>query len=156
MALRDQPVRIVIVRDPSGRRRDEAFFCTDLTVSVGFILQSYAHRWTLEVAFRDGKQYLGFEDPQSQTVQAVRRTAPMAFIVYDLVLLWAANRARAGVGVGWVDRPWYRRKGAPSFLDMITALRSEAWRQRVFDPPSPTRRHKNSPPPWQDAVLSTA
>ena len=156
VALRDQPVRIAVVRDPSGRRRDEAFFCTDLTASVGFILQSYAHRWTLEVAFRDGKQHLGFEDPQSQTAQAVRRTAPMAFIVYGLVLLWAANRARAGVGVGWIDRPWYRRKSAPSFLDMITAVRSEAWRQRVFDPASPTRRRKNSPSLWQDALLSTA
>jgi len=156
VALRDQPVRIAVVRDPSGRRRDEAFFCTDLTASVGFILQSYAHRWTLEVAFRDGKQHLGFEDSQSQMAQAVRRTAPMAFIVYDLVLLWAANRARGGVGVGWVDRPWYRRKSAPSFLDMITAVRSEAWRQRVFDPGSPTRRPKNPPTLWQHALLSTA
>ena len=156
VALRDQPVRIAVVRDPSGRRRDEAFFCTDLTASVGFILQSYAHRWTLEVAFRDGKQHLGFEDSQSQMAQAVRPTAPMAFIVYDLVLLWAANRARGGVGVGWVDRPWYRRKSAPSFLDMITAVRSEAWRQRVFDPGSPTRRPKNPPTLWQHALLSTA
>jgi len=156
VALRDQPVRIAIVRDPSGRRRDEAFFCTDLTAGVGFILQSYAHRWTLEVAFRDGKQHLGFEDPQSQTAQAVRRTAPMAFIVYDLVLLWAANRARQGKCVEWVERPWYRRKSAPSFLDLITALRSEAWRQHVFDPPSPARRRKNSPTLWPDALLSTA
>ena len=36
-ALRDQPVRIVVVRDPSGRRRDEAFFCTDLAVDHAFI-----------------------------------------------------------------------------------------------------------------------
>jgi DDE superfamily endonuclease len=156
VALRDQPVRIAIVRDPSGRRRDEAFFCTDLTASVGFILQSYAHRWTLEVAFRDGKQHLGFENPQCQTAQAVRRTAPMAFIVYDLVLLWAANRARQGEGVRWVDRPWYRRKSAPSFLDMITAVRCEAWRQHVFDPPPPARRRKNSPTLRSDALLSTA
>jgi hypothetical protein len=156
VALRDQPVRIAVVRDPSGRRRDEAFFSTDLTSSVGFILQSYAHRWTLEVAFRDGKQHLGFEDPQSQTAQAVRRTAPMAFIVYDLVLLWAANRARQGNQVQWVARPWYRRKSAPSFLDMITALRLEAWRKNIFDPPSPARRRKNSPTLWPDALLSTA
>src|SRR5437764_11484059 len=52
-ALRDQPVRIVIVRDPGGRRRDEAFFCTDLTVDHAFILEGYARRWTIEVAFHD-------------------------------------------------------------------------------------------------------
>ena len=38
-ALREQPVRIVLVRDPSGRRCDEAFFCTDLTVDHAFILE---------------------------------------------------------------------------------------------------------------------
>jgi len=63
------------VRDPAGRRRDEASFCTDVSVGAAFILEAYARRWTLEVAFRDGKQ-LGFEDPQNQTAQAVRRTAP--------------------------------------------------------------------------------
>jgi DDE superfamily endonuclease len=58
-ALRDQPVRIVVVRDPGGRRRDEAFFCTDLAVSAAFILEGYARRWTIEVAFHDQKQFLG-------------------------------------------------------------------------------------------------
>src|SRR3954464_10486062 len=47
-ALRDQPVRIVVVRDPGGRRRDEAFFCTDLTVDPAFILEGYARQWTIE------------------------------------------------------------------------------------------------------------
>src|SRR3954467_8758713 len=78
-ALRDQPVRIVVVRDPGGRRRDEAFFCTD----HAFILEGYARRWTIEVAFRDQKQLLGFEDPQNQTATSVARTAPIAGIAYD-------------------------------------------------------------------------
>ena len=37
-ALRSQLVRMVVVRDPSGRRRDEAFFCTDLDRDAAFIL----------------------------------------------------------------------------------------------------------------------
>ena len=67
-ALRDQPVRIVVVRDPSGRRRDEAFFCTDLTVDHAFILEGYARRSTIEVTFHDQQQFLGFEDPQNQAL----------------------------------------------------------------------------------------
>jgi len=47
-ALRAQPVRIVVVRDPSRRRRDEAFCCTDLQQDPAFVLQTYAARWTLE------------------------------------------------------------------------------------------------------------
>jgi len=156
VALRDQSVRIVIVRDPSGRRRDEAFFCTDVHASVAFILETYAHRWTLEVAFRDGKQHLGFEDPQQQVALAVRRTAPMAFIVYDLVLLWAASRVQAGQVVTWVERPWYRHKTTPSFADLLTSLRHQAWRSRFSDPPWHARCLKKSRSPWDLAVLSTA
>lgn len=157
IAQRTQPLRIVVVRDPSGRRRDEAFFCTDCSVSVAFILSSYAHRWTLEVAFHDVKQCLGFEHPQSQTPQAVRRTAPLAFVSYDLVLLWSALRARQGQPVGWVERPWYRSKTTPSFADMLMAIRFATWhRLALFDPPSPSRPRKNWLPPWNHALLASA
>ena len=146
-ALRGQPVRIVVVRDPAGRRKDEAFFCTDLTVSPAFILEGYGRRWTLEVSFHDQKQCLGLEDPQAQTAQAVARTAPLAGIVYDLVLLWYAERVQQGRSPDWVARPWYRSKTAPSFLDMLTAARQESWRWDVSAPPcSPRCPHNASPP----------
>ena len=145
-ALRDQPVRIVVVRDPSGRRRDEAFCCTDLAVDHAFILTGYARRWTIEVAFHDQKQSLGFEDPQNQAATAVARTAPMAGLVYDLVLLWYATRLQQGHAADWPVRPWYRSKTAPSFLDMLTAVRQGSWRHHFSDPPSPTPVAQNSPP----------
>ena len=155
-ALRDQPVRIVVVRDPSGRRRDEAFFCTDLTVDAAFILTGYARRWTIEVAFRDQKQFLGFEDPQNQTATAVARTAPLAGIVYDVVLLWYAARVQQGLATGWPVRPWYRSKSTPSFLDMLTAVRQEAWRLHFSDPPSPTPVAQNPPALGHQALQATA
>lgn len=156
VALRDQPVRIVLVRDPAARRRDEAFFCTDQDVKPSFILEAYARRWTLEVAFHDAKQHLGFEDPQNQTPQAVQRTAPMAFLVYDLVLLWSASRVAAGEETSWLRRPWDPHKTAPSFRDLLVNLRREAWRQRVFDPPSAVRTPQNWLPSWAEALLETA
>lgn len=125
-ALRDHPLRIVVVRDPTGKRRDEAFFCTDLTVDAAFILTGYAHRWTIEVAFRDQKQFLGLAEPQQQSARAVARTAPFAGLVYTLVLLWAAGQAQQGRPVGWVPRPWYRTKTAPAFPDLLTALRQQS------------------------------
>jgi len=142
-ALRDQPLRIVLVRDPTGTRRDEAFFCTDPTVAAAFILEGYARRWMLEVAFHDQKQFPGFEDPQQQPPRAVARTAPVAGVVYALVLLWYAGQVQQGVASGWVPRPWYRAKTAPSFLDMLTALRQESWRAAVSQPPSCPRCAQN-------------
>jgi hypothetical protein len=156
VALREAPVRIVLVRDPAGRRRDEAFFCTDVGVGACFILETYARRWSLEVAFRDAKQHLGFEDPQSQTVLAVQRTAPVALLVYGLVLLWSASRVAAGVEPAWLRRPWDRHKTAPSFRDLLVNLRREAWRRQVFDPPSAPRQTNNWLPSWAEILLDTA
>ena len=143
-ALREAPVRIIVVRDPSGKRRDEAFFCTDLSADAVFILEAYARRWCLEVTFHDAKQSLGLADPQCQTPQAVRRTTPFAFLVYDLVLLWFAEHAHSTTTPLWPVRPWYRRKTAPSFQDMLDALRHAGWQPALFASPSPARRLEKS------------
>src|SRR5215212_7328746 len=155
-ALRHQPVRIVVVRDPGGRRRDEAFFCTDLTVDHAFILEGYARRWTIEVAFYNQKQFLGFEDPQNQTPEAVARTAPLAGLVYDLVLLRYAARVQQGRAAGWFVRPWYRSKATPSFLDMLSAVRQESRPLAFSDPPRPTPLAEKPSASWNDALLATA
>ena len=155
-ALPSQPVRIVVVRDPSGRRTDEAFFCTDVTVMPTGILEAFARRWTIEVTFHDSKQFLGLANPQSQTEQAVRRTAPMAFVVYDLVLLWYADQVQRGTSLSWVVRPWYRQKSTPSFLDMLTTLRQTSWQRHISSPSSGARATQNSLAAWAQALLATA
>ena len=115
----------MVVRDPSGRRKDAAFCCTDRGVSVAFLLETYAKRWTLEVTFWLLKSWLGFEEPQNQTATAVRRTAPFAGLVFALVVLWYAAELQAGHAATWLARPWYRRKAAPSFADVLTTLRQQ-------------------------------
>lgn len=155
-ALPNQPVQVLLVRDPRGRRQLDVFFCTDLSRSAATILVTYAHRWTLEVTFHDAKQFLGFEDPQSQTPKAVQRTAPLAFVVYDLVLLWAAAEQQHGSALTWVDRPWYRGKQTPSFQDMLTALRQAGRRQAFSAAPSAPWHLQKALADWPDAVLATA
>ena len=160
-ALPEHPVRIVVVRDPMRRRQDEAFFCTDPGATDGFILEGYARRWTLEVTFHDTKQHLGLADPQAQSPTAVRRTAPVAGLVYALVLLWYADQVHPDVAAGhapngWPDRPWYRAKTTPSFPDMLTALRRAGWRRYLLAAPMPSRRPRNPAFSWPDAVLATA
>ena len=65
-------LRVVVVRDPSGRRRDDCFFTTDLSMTPTEIIETVAKRWALEVTFRDAKQSLGFEEPQSRRRGAAR------------------------------------------------------------------------------------
>jgi hypothetical protein len=155
-ALRAAPVRIVVVRDPRGRRRDEAFFGTDLSMDAGFILEVYARRWTLEVTFRDTKQCLGVADPQCQMPRAVQRTAPYAFLVYGLVLLWFAEHAASSTTSVWPLRPWYRQKCSPSFPDMLAALRRAGGDAAFSAPSCPPRRLEKSPISLPDAALRAA
>jgi Transposase DDE domain len=155
-ALRAQPVQIVLVRDPTGKRRDEAFFGTDLAADARFILEAYARRWCLEVTFHDAKQFLGFAEPQCQTPRAVQRTAPFAFVVYDLVLLWFAEHVATTTSPAWPVRPWYRHKTAPSFSDMLTALRGALGPPRFLEPAYPAPRLANSSPAPSGGELRAA
>ena len=151
-ALRGQPVQIVLVRDPTGKRRDEAFFCTDPPADARFVLEAYARRWCLEVTFHDAKQFLGFAEPQCQTPRAVQRAAPFALLVYDLVLLWFAEHAHSTTSPTWLVRPWYRCKTAPSFVDMLAALRSALAPTRFLEPAcaAPRRANSSTAPPDGD------
>jgi hypothetical protein len=155
-ALRDQPLRVVVVRDPTGKRHDEAFFCTDLAVDPAFILTGYARRWCLEVAFHDQMQFLGFAEPQQQNQRAVTRTAPLAGLVYALVLLWYAGQVQHGTAAGWLPRPWYRAKTTPAFLDMLTALRQQSHCPAVFATSWCPRCAQNAVSPSPTAALPAA
>ncbi len=122
-----RPLQIVVVRDPSRKRRDDCFFTTDPSMTSIEVIETIAKRWSLEVTFRDAKQSLGFEEPQSRTRKAVERTAPMAMLLYGLTVLWYAEHGTALREKWFVKRPWYRKKKAVSFADMLATLRQASW-----------------------------
>lgn len=128
-------LRIVVVRDPAGRRRDDCFFSTDLTLSPLKILEAFALRWPLEVCFRDVKQFLGFEDPQNRVTKATQRTAPFVLYIYDLSLLWYAQSGYRSAPQSTLDRIWYNRKTSVSFEDILRTLRQATWQERIFGDP---------------------
>jgi hypothetical protein len=128
-------LRIVVVRDPKGGRRDDCFFSTDLTLTPPQILESFALRWPLEVCFRDVKQFLGFEDPQNRVPQATQRTAPLIFYIYDLALLWYAQSGHRLAHQTTLQRLWYQRKTTVSFEDILRTLRQATWYEKIFSDP---------------------
>jgi hypothetical protein len=131
-------LRIVVVRDPKGKRKDDCFFSTDLTIRPEAILEAYALRWSLEVAFRDSKQFLGFERSQCWTRKAVERTAPFAFVTYAIVVLWFAQEGHQLYPQVIKLVPWYRHKRGPSFADMHQTARYALLRQELFETPTKT------------------
>ncbi len=71
-------VRLVIVRDPDGIENDDYFFPTDLTATGAETGTRYAGRWPIEVTYRDVKQDLGGQDPQSWKRQGPERAAALS------------------------------------------------------------------------------
>ncbi len=112
---------IVLTRDRDGQRPDQMFYCTKLNWKPRQILATYANRWAIECTFENSKQFLGLEDPANRLPKAVERTAPMALLLYTLVVTWFHR-----TGHPWVRFPkrrWYQRKKEPSFADLLTTLR---------------------------------
>ena len=84
----DTPVLLVIVRDPDGHEHDDFFFATDTHTDPATVVSDYAGRWSIEVVFRDAKQLLGAEEPQSWRRQGPERTVTLAFWLHSAVWLW--------------------------------------------------------------------
>lgn len=133
-SARSAPLRIIVVRDPNGHRKDDAFFSTDPHMRVETVLQTYAQRWSLEVAFRDTKQQLGFERSQARTKKAVQRTGPFAFVAYAITIAWFCRVGHLRYPALPI-MPWYRHKRTPSFADMHTLLRADILHRGFSDTP---------------------
>ena len=140
-----RPLRIVVVRDPSGRRKDDCFFTTDLGLSPKAILELFAMRWPLEVTFYNAKQCLGLEDPQNRTPAAVKRTAPLALHLYTLTILWFAEHGSCDLAAYRKAHPWYRRKQTPSFADILTCLRAASLNESISGDPGNKAASKKIP-----------
>jgi DDE superfamily endonuclease len=122
-------VRLVIVRDPHGVEPDDFFFTTDLTATGAQTASRYAGRWSIEVTFRDAKQNLGGENPQTWKRKGPERAASLSLWLHATVWCWYIDTHPAGHT--WTSRPWYTRKATPSFLDALAALRRTLWSQRI-------------------------
>jgi len=125
----DRPLRIVAVEALTGGRGREAFYSTCHSASPIEVLTWYSWRWSLEQTIRDSKQHLGFEEPQGWSRNAVERTAPMAMLLYSLIVLWFVEYGHRAYRA--LNRPWYRSKAHASFADMLITLRRESAREQI-------------------------
>jgi len=129
-SLPGRPLRVVAVDPLGGGRRKQAFYSTCSQACAEQVLSWYGMRWSMEQTFQESKGYLGFEEPQGWTRQAVERTAPMAMVLYSLIVLWFGVVGHREYHPPY--RPWYRTKRAPSFSDMLSTLRRESIRGGLF------------------------
>jgi hypothetical protein len=128
-ALPERPLRVVAAEALAGGRGREAFYSTCVDATAEQVLTWYALRWSVEVTFRDCKQHLGFEEPQGWTRQSVQRTAPMAMLLYSLIVSWYCKEGHEHYRP--LQRPWYPKKPNESFADMLATLRRRSLRETI-------------------------
>jgi DDE superfamily endonuclease len=119
-------LQVVLVHDVDKKWRDEALMSSDLSLTAAQVILGYMKRWSVEVAYCDAKQMLGFHDPMVRTEKAVQRAHPMAWFTGTLVVLWYAQ---TGINEEQAHRhrPWYKDKVSPTFADMLACLRLTSW-----------------------------
>jgi hypothetical protein len=137
---RSQPIRLVIVRDPTGRQEDDYLFCTDATVPDEQIVQRFYDRWGVEESIFEAKQFLGFEDTRGWCSATVLRQAPIAMVLTTLVKAWYARCAVVEPSLLPEALPWNPGKTRPSFADMVSALRQVLWLHRISPNSTPAGR----------------
>ena len=128
---------LAIVRDPQGLEPDNYFVTTDTTAQPVQVVSAYADRWAIEDTFRNTKQFLGAEDPQSWVgagpEQVVALVRWMSAAVWDWFVATPSQQSL------WPVRPCHPTKRTPSFQDAVASLRREGWTRTILDA-SPHRR----------------
>jgi len=117
------PIRWVLVRDPAGIRKPQAFLCTDLDAKPADILGWYVHRWSVETTFQETREHLGVETQRQWSDLAIARTTPALLGLFSLITLWAAE-AKAALHPR--TAAWYA-KDEPTFSDAIATVRRVLW-----------------------------
>jgi hypothetical protein len=89
-----RPVKVVMVRDPTGRMRDAYLFTTDVHARPEGVIQQFSQRWSIEVLFRASKQTLDIEGPQHWCRQSVEKVAPWVWGMHSVVMVWYLTEGR--------------------------------------------------------------
>jgi len=124
-----KPILLVISRDPNGKEKDDFLFTTDVTMKPADVLAFFADRWAIEDTFKNTKQLLGGQEPQTFKGKGPERAAGLSLWLYSMIWLWYL-RQKSGKRYFMV-RPWYRQKSRPSFADALSCLRRELWQERI-------------------------
>jgi DDE superfamily endonuclease len=140
-------LRVVVVRRSGrlrartpGRRKPlppvEAFFTTDLTLSLTAILAQYRERWAIEITLRDGNAFAGFGQDQCRRRERVVGANTLRLVLAAARTLWFVEQTCRTANLDLIRyRPWYRHKVAPSQLDLVWACREALQEAGVFPIP---------------------
>jgi DDE superfamily endonuclease len=124
-------IRFVLVCDPEGKLRMEAFFCTDVQATPVQLLQWVVMRWSVEVTFEEVRAHLGLETQRQWSERAMARTTPILLSLFSLVTVLALRLSHGGQ-IPVPVTAWYRN-AEPTFADCLALVRRHLWRVRSLE-----------------------
>jgi hypothetical protein len=145
--LPGRPMRVVVVWRPHLKSTKasngpnafgclkplEAFFSTAVSLSAHTILETYADRWAMEIALRDGHAYYGVAQDQCRKLERIVGANTLRFLLAAARTLWFIVTSEQHTDVALQRfRPWYRHKVAPSQFDVAWACREVLQEARIF------------------------
>ncbi len=128
---RPVPVRWVLVVDPVGKARTEAFFSTGLELAPEQIIEWFVLRWNVEVTFEEGRRHLGMETQRQWSEKAIARSTPALLGLFSLVCLMA-HRLSQLMPLMPHSTAWYRKEDV-TFSDILAGVRRAIWAGKYFD-----------------------
>jgi hypothetical protein len=145
--LPERLIRVVVVRRPAssrprkpGQRKPpppiEAFFTTDLSLSVEAILEQYRDRWAVEITIRDSNAFAGLGQDHCRKVERIVGANTLRLVLAAARTLWFVEHTERATPLELCRyRPWYRQKLAPSQLDIVWTCREALHEAGVFPIP---------------------
>jgi len=161
-------IRMVVVRRParprttkSGHRKPrpavEAFFTTDLTLSLEAILAQYRERWAVEITIRDSNAFAGFGQDQCRKYERVVGANTVRVVLAAARTLWFLEQVCPATRLPLQHyRPWYRQKSAPTQLDILWTWREALHTAGVFPIPRFVPDLVEIPQPPENILLLAA
>ena len=123
------PIRWLLVRDPTGEFKPQAFLATDLNARPRDILAWFVSRWQVEVTFEETRAHLGIETQRQWSDKAILRTTPVLLGLFSIVTLWTHDLSKSRK-IKPKTAAWYP-KAVLTFSDAIAAVRREIWRHQI-------------------------
>lgn len=135
------PIRMVLVKS-SAHGTAEAFFSTDLSHEIKFIVETYVKRWPLEVTFEESRRHLGIETQRQWSDNSIGRETPAIFASFSIITLIGLKMLSEGEEIQVQETAWYKKKNA-TFSDIYIHVKKAILRQKILTCPIKSRHEKN-------------
>lgn len=124
------PIRWVLVLDPEGKCKPEAFFSTDIKLSPIQIVEYYVLRWNVDVTFEESRRHLGVETQRQWSDKAISRATPALMGLFSIVCLMAYKLSKSKNGdLSPKSTAWYQKQDV-TFSDVLAFVRHHIWENK--------------------------